>query len=330
MKKINRSKPSSRRRPGARKSVKFLWVSDPWDTLDLEWDTTLRLAREASHQGHSSYWCDVRSIRLIDGKVLLTAAPIDDLEHPSEFSPLDFQQVHYRPDPPVDAAYIHPLQVLRFAVGKSKTTQVINPPGVLLTTNEKLEGAAFGKLFPSSLIASRWSILKSFGVAHERTVLKPLDSAQSRGVELLQWDTEQDLKRSQLEVSKATREFTAPVLLQEFLPGIHDGEVRLWFVDGKLLAYARKLPLTGDFRVNIDRGSRVVPTELERAEKNAAQVISKLLIQRRIRLAAVDMIHAKVTDFNFTSPGLINKMELALNTNLAREIIARLARTVYF
>lgn len=316
--------------------IKLLWITDPWDTLDHEGDTTLRLAREAALQGAQSYWADSRTLRLEKNRVRLLTTPVFRAIRASragdltDHSPHEFTQIHYRVDPPVNPSYIQPLQLLRFEVAQSKTTRILNPPGVLLSTNEKLEGAAFGNLFPKSLIASQWSTLKTFGTNLGKTVLKPLHSAQSKGVELLDWSSPSELERTRALVVAATENHTLPVMLQEYLPGIEAGEIRLWYVDGKLLAYARKLPLTGDFRVNIDRGSRVVPTALNRKEKAAAERVCAILIKRKIRLAAVDLIDAKVTDFNFTSPGLIPKMEMALQVNLAKPIVSALLKKPYW
>jgi glutathione synthase len=114
------------------------------------------------------------------------------------------------------------------------------------------------------------------------------------------------------------------VILQEFFPGIAEGEKRLWFIDGTLLSYAKKLPMQGDFRVDLDQGSQVVSCELTRAEKLAAQKIGRHLRKRKIRLAAVDLIEGKITDFNFTSPGMIVQMEKLSGENLAAKILKRL------
>ena len=82
--------------------------------------------------------------------------------------------------------------------------------------------------------------------------------------------------------------------------------------------------LARDFRVNIDQGSRVIPWTLTPREKRTAARLSKHLRSRRIRLAAVDLIDARVTDLNFTSPGLIVQMEKVTGLPLAETIVKRL------
>ena len=119
----------------------------------------------------------------------------------------------------------------------------------------------------------------------------------------------------------ATQQFRAPVILQKFLSEIDQGETRLWFVDGKRVGQVKKLPLKNDFRVNIDQGSRLAKCTLTLREKRIAQSISKYLKQNGIRLAAIDLIGPWVSDFNFTSPGLIPLMETTMGMNLARPIL---------
>ncbi len=320
-----------------KKKPHFLWITDPWETLDHPRDTTLRLAQEAYRLGFKQSWANVRSIRYERNKVVIDSKPlisVPDSRESSDFkwgklrtgSPCDFTSIQFRTDPPVDRAYLHPLQLLSLAVKDSKSTEVVNPLSVLLTLNEKMEAAALGSLMPPSLVSSQWEHLLQFGKMEGKTVLKPLDDAQSHGIELLEWKTPASRQKSKEILNRATAGFYAPVILQKYLKGISEGEIRLWFLDGKLLATVKKLPLSGDFRVNMDRGSQIIPYPLSSKEKKKASQISQHLKSRKIRLAAVDLIEDWVTDFNFTSPGLIFQMETLLNKNLARPIISALAR----
>jgi glutathione synthase len=232
-------------------------------------------------------------------------------------SPASFRSIQYRTDPPVDLAYLHPLQLLALGAGR---TPIINPAPVLLGASEKLEAGFLRELLPPTLASSQWDFLLRFGREEGQTVLKPLHQAQSRGVRLLDWRTAEGEAEARDALQEATAGFTRPAILQRYLAGIAEGEQRLWFLDGKLLAYVRKLPRQGDFRVDIDAGSPIAPTSLDRAERSAARLISRRLRERKIRLAAVDLIEGQVTDFNFTSPGLIVDMERVLGVDLARPI----------
>jgi len=310
----------------------LLWITDPWSTLDYPNDTTLRLMQESTQMGHVNFWCDVKSIRLENQKAHLTATQVIEVDeirseaaftfaHPRTYSPDDFYQIHYRVDPPVDLAYLHPLQMI---AAYSKKSQIINPPSILFSANEKWEGMLLPKLTPPTLVSSDSATILDFARKHEKLVLKPLHTAQSKGIELI------DLKSESIEAKRqiklASNGYKNPIQLQKFLPKISVGETRLWFANGKLIAHATKLPIPGDFRVNIDLGSIVEANRLSARDKKAASQISSHLKKRKIRLAAVDLIDGFITDFNFTSPGLIVQMEAATGTNIARKIIQSLVK----
>ncbi|MCM2324114.1 MAG: hypothetical protein NDJ90_12710 [Oligoflexia bacterium] len=319
----------------ANSSFRFLWITDSWDSLDHPHDTTLRLAQEASALGYENHWCDYRAIRWQNGSVVLptrrlTVSSARRSKETLKLGPIepsglgDFQSVHYRTDPPVDLGYLHPLQLLQLAAEGMRRSPVVNPLEVLMMANEKLEASLLGDLMPPGIAGSQWEALLAFGRAEGRTVLKPLHCAQSRGVELLDWRSPAAQRKAREKIEKATDGFMRPILLQRYLEGIREGETRLWFLDGALLAHVRKLPLAGDFRVDIDRGSRLEVQPLTPAERKIASAIGRLLRKKRVRLAAVDLIEGYVTDFNFTSPGLIVQMEAVLGVNLARPIIRAL------
>ncbi len=305
-------------------------MTDPWDTLEHARDTTLRLAHEAILLGHRSFWCDVRSLQISTGRLHAEVFELgleSDSFHARSLSPKRIapgaafwkllHQIHYRVDPPVNSGYWHPLQMLCGSVNQAR---IVNPPQALFQVNEKMAPLFEKGLSAPSLISSHWKSLSAFGMKEGKTVLKPLDEAQSRGVSLLDWKTS-TLPQNKRILSQLTSRFERPVLLQRYLPRIQDGERRFWFIDGKPLAHAIKMPLKGDFRVNIDGGSRLMERSLTAWEKNQAQKISRLLRRLGIRLAAVDLIQGWVSDFNVTSPGLIVEMESLLGENLARPIL---------
>lgn len=317
---------SSRRR-------KFLWITGTWETLyPLPGETTLRLAEEAMAQGHECHWATVHSVRIEGGRVLVNARKFRrinpgraegdyDIASPRPVRPSAFFQTHYRTDPPVDLSYLHPLQILC----RDEGATIINPPDVLFRVSEKFEPFALPSLVTPTVVAAEVEPLLRFIRKEGRAVLKPLHQAQSRGIELLD-RREQDDASIRDTLAQATENFTRPALLQRYLPAIAEGETRLWFIDGKLLAHAAKLPVKGDFRVDIDRGSGLATRALTAREKKASDIIGRHLRKLGVRLAAIDLIEGKITDFNITSPGLIPQMEQLLGENLARPIMRALAK----
>jgi glutathione synthase len=276
----------------------------------------------------------VKTVHLLDDTVILSAQEFLSISSSrnskdiqlatlKQYEPKDFSVIHYRPDPPVDLKYIHPLQLLSFGI-QGTQSKIINPPNVLALMNEKFSGAALRHFMPRSLVSSEWDRLKAFGRSEKTTVLKPLYQAQSKGIELIDWRTDDGIQNAKSVLANATDNFRQPVLLQKFLKGISDGEVRILYLDDTILGTVKKLPLEGDFRIQIDRGSKVEPYSLNAREKKMAQAIGKHLKKSGIRFAAIDLIDGHLTDYNFTSPGLVVQMEQVLNKNLAQIIVKSL------
>lgn len=319
---------------------RWLWITDPWTTLDHPNDTTLRFMEESIALKLNPYWCDVKTIRLEDGITTCDAHPLLSIQPERSKNSAQwgkpeikcdlssFDQIHYRPDPPIHSAYLHPLQLLFLYSKNNKKLPIFNPPEILLQSNEKMEATALG-LAPPQIISSQWSSLCFFGKKYIHTVVKPLGEANSNGVDLLKWSTKKERNESYLLLKKKSDLFTTPVVLEKYLKKVRHktsgGEIRLWFANGKLIGKIKRLPLSKDFRVLIDQGSGICPCEQsDQIDLRKIRKISDYLKKKNINLAAVDLIDGYITDFNFTSPGLIPQMEKTLNINLAKKILRRL------
>ncbi len=313
-------------------------MTDPWDTLDHERDTTLRLVEEALLCGAECAVAENRWIGLDGGIPHAEVVSIAGIARPRRsenirraerrWVPLaDFDHVFYRTDPPVDLSYLLPLQILSATRAAGKRAPIIHSsPESLFFLNEKWVAAELGALFPESLVSASVDRLAEFAATHGKVVVKPLYLAQSKGVEVLDTRTfAVGTIRDRLRL--ATDGERLPVIVQEFLPGIAGGETRLWFVDGALLASVKKVPRTGESIIDMDQGGRLAPVKLTRSDRAASLKIGALLRRYRVLFAAVDLIDGKVTDFNHTSPGLLVAMEELLDENLANRALRPIFRT---
>lgn len=309
-----------------KKKIRLLWVTDPWESLDHAQDTTLRLAEEAMLLGAECFFSENRSISLRNGKIEAEIFKIEKMSRPrtsknirraqSRWMDLStFKHIFYRVDPPIDLSYLLPLQLLA-----KNSPKIHSPASTLFGLNEKWAPVALGSYFPKSIVSTSAKLLQEFIEQHEKVVLKPLYQAQSKGVAIL------ELKKIsaaslRAQLNTATNGGKIPVILQEYLPGILEGETRLWFTNGRLIASIRKIPKSGESIIDMDRGGRLEKAPLLAAEKRAADLVGKYLKKNQILWAAVDLIDGKITDFNHTSPGLIVAMEELLGKNLAREAL---------
>lgn len=100
------------------------------------------------------------------------------------------------------------------------------------------------------------------------------------------------------------------VIAQEFLPAVHEGDVRLLMLDGEplihqgCLAAVRRVPPDGDFRSNVSLGGtpRVVPSltpELDRV----ARAVGPWLVEHGVSFAGLDVVGSHVLELHAWSPG---------------------------
>ena len=296
--------------------------------MDQEQDTTLRLAHEARNLGVDSYWSSSDLILEADKKNL-RVVPIEfapDLSKAIDLSPSKFNQIHYRIDPPVDDRYRNLLNLL-MARGVA-ADQICNPPVLITSQSEKLPPPDLMHLAPKHvLIENQKSLETAFQTltSHQQWVSKPMNLAQSMGVK--RWPKSIHLSDFESIIRAETSDFNEPILIEEYLPQIMNGEIRLWFAQGRFIASLKKHPKSGDFRVLIDEGSRVEAHTPTPTEATLISEIGASLKKQKIRLAAIDLIAGQISDYNITSPGLLRQLERVHgNSNFAKEVILELMK----
>jgi glutathione synthase len=312
----------------------MLWLTDPWNTLTHDQDTTLRLAVEAEKMGIQSYWSatdfifDAPDTQL---KVIPVTTDFITLSHPlhqktaTTLKASNFHQIHYRVDPPVDFNYISLIEKL-LAKGAVKKN-ILNPVQLITEQSEKIPPADLAHLAPRLMIVrNKEEFQKAFETFRNDTsfVTKPLNLAQSIGVK--QWTTPKKEVEFEAILRAETENETHAILIEEFLPEIAEGEVRMWFTFGKFIAALKKHPKAGDFRVLIDEGSKIEAYTLTPAEEKLAQEVGTSLKKAGVGMAAIDFISGKICDYNLTSPGLLIQLEKVHGKNFAHEILEELAK----
>ena len=316
-------------------AVRMLWITDPWDTLTHDQDTTLRLIQEAIALGIPTFWSSSDLVLKTSSKAPLNVfprlAPLGSLNPPAfsggsvELEVGKFHLLHYRVDPPVDLNYISLVDAILERDPKAK---IMSPPDILKHQSEKLPPKALAQytprlnaVFRAEDVAPTYELFRNDSVM----VTKPLNEAQSKGV-----------KKSTVPASLAefsewvrieTADFKNPIVVQEYLPQVDDGEVRMWFSCGELVAALKKFPKAGDFRVLIDEGSKVAAYELSPSEMIVARAVGEVLNQQGVMMAAVDLIGGKISDYNITSPGLLRQLEKVHGgKNFAKVVLDRMVK----
>jgi glutathione synthase/RimK-type ligase-like ATP-grasp enzyme len=103
-----------------------------------------------------------------------------------------------------------------------------------------------------------------------QAVIKPMVGASGFGVQRVGPDT------------VLTGDPSRRLLVQEFLPEIADGELAGVFFDGRFSHALRRVPASGDFRVNSQYGGRMVPATVTGATVAAMQRVIGLVPGRAL------------------------------------------------
>src|SRR4029077_1747704 len=91
-----------------------------------------------------------------------------------------------------------------------------------------------------------------------RAAIKPLNGAGGRGVMILD---RSDLNFHAI-IEMSTAEGRLPVMIQEYLPAVREGDKRILLLDGEPLGAILRVPRPDEARSNLHVGGRAEPTEL--------------------------------------------------------------------
>lgn len=224
-----------------------------------------------------------------------------------------FDLVLFRPDPPVDIDYINATYVFDFV-----STKVVNSPKTIRNFNEKLHSLYFKEYMTKTMVTSSIIDIEDFLSKHKQIVLKPLNRCFGSGVMYLH---EGDPNTRTI-INTLTNNESTFVMLQEFMPEVKKGDIRILTLGNKILPYSiKKLPGNDDFKFNTHDDKFLVKSELSKDELNYFQPVAEKLNLLGISMAGLDVINNKIIEINVTSPCyFIKEINKAFNINLEKEI----------
>jgi ribosomal protein S6--L-glutamate ligase len=145
-------------------------------------------------------------------------------------------------------------------------------------------------------------------------IVKLLEGTQGKGVVLA------ETKKAAESVINAFKSLNANILVQEFIKEANGKDLRLFVVDGKVVASMQREAAPGEFRANIHMGGTASIVKVTPEEKKIAIKAAKAM---DLKVAGVDIIRSSkgplLLEVN-SSPGL-EGIEGATNKDIAGEMI---------
>ena len=302
--------------------MKIAFQMDPIEYVDINADSTFRLAEEAQNRGHDLYVytpndltfnrgkvaAKVRSISLkrkIGDHVSFGAVELLDLS--------EFGVIWLRQDPPFDMGYITNTHLLDLV---DKETLIVNNPFWVRNLPEKLLVLEFPDLIPDTVISRDLDEIKEFKREFKDIIVKPLYGNGGAGIFRLKEDDKNLTSLYEIYSSISSE----PLIAQAFLPDVKNGDKRIILVDGNPVGAINRVPKPGEIRSNMHVGGKAEPAKLSPRDREICSAIGPTLKSKGQVFVGIDVIGEYLTEINVTSPTGIQELEQFDNVNIAEMI----------
>ena len=310
--------------------LKVAFQMDPIQSVDINADSTFRIAEEAQARGHQLFFYTPDQLAFDEGRVVALAQEMTvrrdvgnhvDLKPKQQIDLSDMDVVWLRQDPPFDMGYITSTHLLDMV---HPETLVVNDPFWVRNYPEKLLVLQFPELTPPTMIARDLETLKGFKERHGDMILKPLYGNGGAGVFKLD-AADRNLASLHELFSGINRE---PLIAQKFLPDVSAGDKRVILVDGEPVGAINRVPAETDARSNMHVGGRAEHTELTAREKEICERIAPVLKEQDFVFVGIDVIGDYMTEINVTSPTGIREVKKFSGTDIAALVWNAIERRV--
>ncbi len=302
--------------------MKIAFQMDPIGAVDINADSSFRLAEEAQARGHQLFFYGPDQLAYQEGKITarghnMTVQRVAG--NPAVLGPecevdlAEFDVVWLRQDPPFDMHYITSTHLLDRLKGQAL---VVNDPFWVRNYPEKLLVLDFPELTPPTTIARDLRTIKAFKEKHGDIILKPLYGNGGAGVFRLDANDRNLTSLHEL-FTGFSRE---PLIAQKFLPDVRNGDKRVILVDGEPVGAINRVPAEGETRSNMHVGGRPEKIGLSERDMEICAAIGPLLKERGQIFVGIDVIGDYLTEINVTSPTGIQELERFNGVNIAEKI----------
>jgi len=304
-------------------AAKFLFVMDPYETLNLETETSLLLMQELIERGQRVYWLQQEDLSLVHDQPMGRVFPVTGANPLQRAEPAwsnlnRFDAVLVRKDPPFDSGY---LQLTLILDHLDPGVAQFNDVQALRDFNEKMLPLRWPEFTPPTLISMSVDQFEHFIIEHQSVVLKPLDDCSGRGILKIEWDERGDFRK---QIDKALTDSNGNsrfLLAQKYLPAVSQGDKRVYLVNGKALGMVNRIPKAGSFLANIHQGAKCLPAQLSARENYIIRTIAPFLLEHGIFLAGADFIDGYLTELNITSPSGIRQINEVSGDQVQHRIV---------
>ncbi len=321
--------------------MKICFVMYSWDRIDPENDSTLRLIHEAASRDITVAVTTPNNLTIRESvafafcnvlkKSNKVSGNVPSFYKTAEFKrcklPLGgFDAIVMRANPPLDTTALNFLDSVRNDVF------IMNDIDGLRIANNKLYPASFSgeaaRFIPKTHVSKSQEYLEQVLEESEtaKMIMKPLNGFGGQGVIVVEKNAQQNF-RSLLEFYIGGEQGNY-VILQEYVEGAHEGDVRILLLNGEPIGAMRRVPSGSDIRSNIHAGGKEVKHTLTKEEKLLCKALGPQLVRDGLYFVGLDVINGKLIEVNVLSPGGISRINKLNRTKLQKPIIDFLENVV--
>ena len=302
--------------------MKIAFQMDPIEDVEINADSTFRLAEEAQNRGHDLYVYTPNDLTFNRGKVAAKVRSINLKRTIGDYVNFgavellelsEFGVIWLRQDPPFDMGYITNTHLLDLV---AKETLIVNNPFWVRNLPEKLLVLEFPDLIPDTMISRDLEEIKEFKREFKDIIVKPLYGNGGAGVFRLKEDDKNLTSLHELFFNMSSE----PLIAQAFLPDVKNGDKRIILVDGSPVGAINRVPKAGEIRSNMHVGGKAEPAKLSQRDREICRAIGPTLKSKGQVFVGIDVIGEYLTEINVTSPTGIQELERFDNVNIAEMI----------
>lgn len=302
--------------------MKIAFQMDPIEDVDINADSTFRLAEEAQNRGHDLYVYTPNDLTFNRGKIIAKVRSISlkrKIGDHVNFGAVEllalseFDVIWLRQDPPFDMGYITNTHLLDL-IGQK--TLIVNNPFWVRNLPEKLLVLEFPDLIPETVISRDLEEIKRFKNEFKDIIIKPLYGNGGAGIFRLREDDKNLTSLHELFSNMSSE----PLIAQAFLPDVKKGDKRIILVDGEPVGAINRVPKAGETRSNMHVGGKAEPAKLSQRDREICRSIGPILKNKGQVFVGIDVIGDYLTEINVTSPTGIQELERFDKVNIAEMI----------
>lgn len=308
----------------------------PWERVNPAQDSTLRIIHESVKRGHEVSITHPSNLTIRDSITLSLCKQVSlngklttsissfykTVQFATDMLPLsDFDVIFMRDNPPLDGL------VLNFLDSIKDDVFIINAIDGLREANNKIYTAAYfdpdRELIPATYVSKNIDYLLRIieESENDKMIMKPLDGFGGSGVIIIEKSAMKNIRSLLDFYINRDRDHSNYVILQEYIEGAEEGDVRILMLNGKPIGALRRRPVKGDVRSNISAGGAVEKYKLTKADKMLCEKIGEKLVRDGIYYAGLDLINGKLIEVNVMSPGTITDINKLNKVKLQEKIL---------